>query len=295
LISVVIPVRTGAATETATAAATVSDALAGPADEIVLAVSREDRSARMVEASAEANGRVRAVVLEGRRSVPQLRLAGLLESRGDVVAFTEDHCRLAPGWPEPLAEALQDEQVGVAGGPVPNRRNGSMVDRAIYASRYAAFAPPVAAGDAVALPGTSIAYRRETLDQFLGAEESGLWEHELNLRITAAGLRQVMVPEAWASHGKPYRLGAYCALRMRHGRCYAGRRRDEGASVTQALRAPLLPGLLTARTLRQSAGKVAWSDLAFEAPVLGMIHSAWALGELIGYLRGSGPSCSETD
>lgn len=295
MISVVIPVRFGAQKETATAAATVSDALAGPADEIVLAVSRDDPSARMVQEAAGANERVRAVAAEGRRSVPELRLAGLHASRGDVVAFTEDHCRLAPGWPGPLGEALRDASIGVAGGPVPNGRDGSTVDRAIYASRYAAFAPPVAAGDAVALPGTSIAYRRETLDRFLGVDESGLWEHELNLRITAAGLRQMMVPEAWASHGKPYRLGAYCALRMRHGRCYAGRRRDEGASVTQALRAPLLPALLTARTLRQSAGRGVWGDLALQAPVLGMIHSAWALGELIGYLRGSGPSCSETD
>ena len=125
--------------------------------------------------------------------------------------------------------------------------------------------------------------------------EEGLWEHELNLKISAAGLRQEMAPEAWASHGKPYRFPSYCLLRMRHGRCYAGRRRASGPSVWEAVRTPVLPALLTVRTLRALSSKTTvLESLALFAPTA-MIHTAWALGELIGYLAGSGASCSETD
>ena len=273
---------------------TLGDALRGPADEIVLAVSLEDPTAALADALAT-DPRVRLVRVEGRRSVPQLRAAGYRVSCGDVVAFTEDHCRLAPAWPGSLVDALRDRQVGAAGGPVPNARSGSLVDRAIYASRYASFAPPVQAGPCRSLPGTSIAYRRETLERFFGSGAEGLWEHELNLRIADAGLRQEMVPTAWASHGKRYRFLPYCELRMRHGRCYAGRRAAAGASSLAALRAPLLPGLLTARTLRSMASKTDLSDWIPALPLTAVIHCAWALGELIGYLAGSGPSCSETD
>lgn len=291
MISVVIPVRFAEST----LPTTVADVLAGPADEVVVAVSTTDSTATLVAELAAVDARVRMVRVPDPNSVPQLRLAGYRACRGEIIAFTEDHCRLAPDWPAPLAAALQDRSVGVAGGPVPNSRSGSMTDRAIYASRYAVFAPPVQAGPCAALPGTSIAYRRETLERFLSSDAPGLWEFELNLSIAGGGLTQEMVPEAWASHGKPYRFLPYCALRMRHGRCFAGRRRAAGASVWTALRTPLLPVLLSVRTLRALAAKSGWaSRLALLLPVAA-IHFCWALGELIGYLAGSGRSCSETD
>ena len=150
MISVVIPVRYA---ET-TIEKTLADVLAGPADEVVLAVSSADPSCADVRRLAA--GRVRAVERAGARSVPELRGAGWTATRGDVVAFTEDHCRLAEGWPRPLVDALEDGRVGAAGGPVRNGRTSTLRDRAIYAARYAAFAPPVRAGACPALPGTSI-------------------------------------------------------------------------------------------------------------------------------------------
>jgi len=48
------------------------------------------------------------------RGPHELRLAGLEEARGDVVAITEDHCDVAPDWCAQVLEALARHADAVA-------------------------------------------------------------------------------------------------------------------------------------------------------------------------------------
>lgn len=76
---------------------------------------------RMVERHP---GRIR-VVQEPVLGLSQARNRGIHESRGGVIAFTDDDARAGPGWLRALVEACERPDVACAGGPVVATREGS--------------------------------------------------------------------------------------------------------------------------------------------------------------------------
>jgi Glycosyl transferase family 2 len=63
----------------------------------------------------------------------ELRLLGLTEAGGDIVAITEDHCDVTHDWCERViaAHATRPDVAAVAG-PVTNGANGRLIDRASF-------------------------------------------------------------------------------------------------------------------------------------------------------------------
>jgi hypothetical protein len=232
-------------------------------------------------------------------SVPQLRAHGIRAARGRFVAITEDHCGFAPRWPHSLVAALEDPAVGAAGGAVANGRPGSLVDWAIYFSRYASLMPPIPRRQAAALPGNNACYRRELLQSNRSLFENGFWEHEFHQHLLRQGLRLVQEPDAVVTHRKPYRFWPYCALRFRHGRCFGGMIREGrslGVVAARLLVSPLTPFLLALRSVRAVAAKrTRRREYCLALPLLLICYAAWTAGEVAGYFGGPAEACSQTD
>jgi hypothetical protein len=294
-MSVVIPVRLAGETVARTIGALLDRRIL----EVIAVVSSSDPTAQVLRELKYHCEELVLIEVEGDLSVPQLRAHGIRRARGRLVAITEDHCTFSESWPAALAPALENDLVGAAGGAVINGRCASVIDWAIYFSRYAGFMPPLARGPVGALAGNNACYRRELLESFDALYTEGFWEHEFHRHLIAQGLQLWAEPDALVAHRKPYGFWEYCALRYRHGRCYAGQRRETLSPWSLAWRvilAPLLPLLSALRSLRSVLAKrnhLRQYFLGF--PLLVVLYAAWAAGELSGYLRGPGTTCSETD
>ena len=84
---------------------------------------------------------VRWLAAEPGAGVPRLRRLGLDAARAPVVAFTEDSCRLGPGWVEAWLQAFRDPLVPAATGPVAPAMGDSALDWAVFFCEYAPFLP----------------------------------------------------------------------------------------------------------------------------------------------------------
>ncbi len=294
-MSVVVPVRRAPDT----IVSTMAELLERQGLEIIAVVSKDDPTCLLLQQLRAKHAELVLVEVNGDWSVPQLRARGVRQARGRLVAITEDHCSFSESWPAALAPALDDPTIAAVGGPVVNARRNSILDWAIFFSRYAGAMPPVARGPARTLAGNNSCYRRELIEAHVPLLLDGFWEHEFHEELLRQGLKLWLEPDARVSHGKRYRLAAYCSLRFSHGDCFAGRQREKlsfWALLRRILLSPLVPLLLSLRTARA----VVWKgthvrEWLLAAPLLFLFHAMWALGELTGYVLGPGESCSHTD
>jgi len=120
------------------------------------------------------------------RGPHELRLLGWTEARGDVVAITEDHCDVAPGWCEQVldAHARRPDAVAIAG-PVTNGAPGRLMDRASFFLVHGRNVPEHAGRPADWFPpaGSNVSYKREQI--MCGVQRPG-------------DLELVVTPELWA-------------------------------------------------------------------------------------------------
>ncbi len=296
-ISVVVPLRHARETAVRTLRALLDQCRAHEA-EIIAVVSTGDAT-REVLGQLESEARLRVIEMAGRRSVPQLRGEGVRAARGRLVAITEDHCLFSPGWVDGLIEAHRGRDAAAVGGPVENGRTASALDWAIYFSRYAGSMPPLPRGAARALPGNNACYKREVLEGLAALYAEGFWENDVNRELLARGYVLWLEPELVVTHNKPYRFPPYLALRYRHARCFGGMlaaRLSAGGRLRRIVLSPLIPALLLLRAARAVIAKGRRRrEFLVALPALLLCYLVWFWGELAGYLRGPGDTCSETD
>lgn len=220
-------------------------------------------------------------------SVFRLRSLGIDESRGQVIALTEDHCTAGPGWPRLLCEAVEAGRPAV-GGAVENGRTQSTHDRALFLCEYGVHLPPLAEGATASLTGVNVAYQRERLWSCRAVWAEGFYENEVHDALREAGCALFRVPAVVRSHlafsfheaaAHLYRGG------LRFGAYRAGRK-DWPRRALLLLAAPAVPGLLVVRLLRglferrPQAARAALRDL----PSLFVLYLAWGAGEARGAL-----------
>lgn len=76
--------------------------------------------------------------------VYELRALGAARARGDVVAYTEDHCAVAPDWCERILRAHRERpDVEMIAGAVVNGSEERVIDRANFLMVHAANLPPL--------------------------------------------------------------------------------------------------------------------------------------------------------
>jgi hypothetical protein len=237
---------------------------------------------------------VRLIECPGPKSVFELRAAGILAARGDIVALTSDYCIVPAGWYASIVCAHTTHPDPAIGGAVDNGAVGRVVDWAAYFCEYSRFSNPVPEGGVHDLPGSNVSYKRSALDEWRPEIEPGYRETFLHRRMKAAGCRLWSSPTIVVLYNRRYRFREFLASRFHYGRWFAGTRRMELGRLRQ-LSYPaltlLLPPWLVARIARPVlARRRHLGKFAMALPLVACFVAVGTVGELVGGLFGPGDS-----
>jgi glycosyltransferase involved in cell wall biosynthesis len=178
--------------------------------------------------------RIRVVHVDW-RNASNARNVGLASSLGDIVAFTDDDCEVAPNWVQVLHDEFTDHpDVGYIGGAVvapPSARRGVVstcpaadVIDALYRPEDEHFRAPYG----FYMIGANVAIRRGVAERIgpfdttlgPGTRFPACEEQDYNLRVEAAGIpmlttRRLVVNHTW---GRRYGTRAVLAHHRNYGR-----------------------------------------------------------------------------
>jgi hypothetical protein len=229
--------------------------------------------------------RVEFIRFETQGSVPRMRWDCVPLTTGAIVAALEARCLPEPQWCAKLLQAHSRYPAAPAvGGPVAGSPAAGGWQRALYYCEYARHAPPAVDGPVPDLSSANLSYKRTALDGAVDFLRSGQWEGALHQRWRAAGL-ELIACSATVAFENTMRFRDTLRQRFWYARQYAAHRTSR-AKWRYALLCPALPALLTWRTIAAARRHGLIKHLA---PVLGWVtflHTAWALGEFVGYLAG---------
>ena len=296
------PPKTSVVIASHNAGAVVADCLAAlmaqvdsEAAEVIVADSSSDGTADLVR---DRFPDVHLLHFSKPLTIPQLRGAGIAKARGEIVAILDPYCLVSDGWLTRLRSIHEERAELVIGGAVELDGAGqqSLVTWATFLSEYDAFVPPLGAGPASELTGNNLAYKRQALGDVEALERAGFWKTFLNKGLQANGHQLWADPSLLVRLRKTIPFGEFLRSRYHHGRCFGAMRLAEDRRLERWLRAfsvPLLPALGLFRQARRFWPKRRHrTKFAMALPLLLLFHLSWAWGELWGYLRGPGRSCS---
>lgn len=263
--------------------------------EIIVADSSTDGTADLVRARFPD---VRLLRFSAPFTIPRLRGEAIAAARGEIVAILDPYCVVADGWMSQLLLQARgaDRVIGGAVELDPSCAT-TLLRWATYLCEYAAFMPPLPEGPSDELTGNNIAYPRSVLGESADLAHTGFWKAFANWRLRKAGHQLWNASSLVVRLNKPIPFAEFLRSRYHHGRCFAAMR-VAGAVRTErwsrVLTVPLLPGLALWRQARSFWPKQRRrATFVLASPLLLLLHSTWAWGELWGYLRGPGRSCAQ--
>ncbi len=233
-----------------------------------------------------------------RLTIPELRARGISQATGDITAITEDHCNASENWFEEILKA-HDSEFEAVGGTVINGSVDRLTDWAVYLCEYSHVMPPIPSGEVEGIAGNNASYKREVLDQVDESIKRNYWEFFLHEELKRAGVKFLSVPTLIVYHKKEFGFLYFLAQRFHYSRSFAGMRRSKAGTSMRflyVLFSPFLPFLLTWRIARQVFGKKRhMKQFLLSVPLLLVFMVSYALGELVGYLFGSGQSLAKVE
>jgi hypothetical protein len=227
------------------------------------------------------------------RGPHELRLLGLMEARGDVVAITEDHCDVAPDWCEQVldAHARHPEAVAIAG-PVTNGAAGRLMDRASFFLVHGRNVPENAGrpGDWFPPAGSNVSYKREQI--MCSVQRPGDLELVVTPQLWAQGLlgfdEKVVV-----AHSQSLGIAEHLRNHFHSGRSHAGLVVARGRPVRR--RALVRDAVALPRRLVGATLEVGRAVPRYRAEIRRLVPaiSVLATAATAGYLAGiAGPGSS---
>jgi hypothetical protein len=138
------------------------------------------------------------------------------------------------------------------------------------------------------IAGDNAAYRRDRIPSGAWSRTSGFWELDVNREIVESGESILWNENMSADFGSSFPLETLLKHRFEHGRLFGKARVSRGERpVAIALKAPLVPAAMMARTARRIAARREYrSRFATALPALFAMATAWATGEAAGAIEG---------
>jgi hypothetical protein len=217
-----------------------------------------------------------------------LRTIGLRAARSDFIALTEDHAHAAPNWCAGMVDALLHDPDAAAVGGAVECDSPSALNWAVWFCDFGRYQNPLPDGPAVFVSDSNVTYRRSALDRVRDAWQGDYHETAVHEAMVAAGLtlRTTSAVVVWQAR-TGLRWSTALVERFVWARSFAGTRAKLAPSRRWVLAAlsPLLPAVMTWRVVQitRVRGRHT-SRLVGVLPHVVVLQSAWAVGELVGYL-----------
>jgi Glycosyl transferase family 2 len=163
------------------------------------------------------------------RGPHELRLHGLTEARGDVVAITEDHCDAAPDWwQQVLAAHPRHPDVVAVAGPITNGSTRHLMDRASFFLVHGQNLPGHASRPHDWFPpsGSNASYKRDRIDPLV--QRPGDLELVVVPQLWAQGLL-VLDERVVVAHSQSLGAAEHVINHFHAGRSHAGLVAERGA------------------------------------------------------------------
>lgn len=234
--------------------------------------------------------RPRIVRARGRDGPAARRAHGVRESRGTLVAVTEDHCVPDSGWCAAIREAHHAPHAAI-GGPVDKYEPDGSLGWALYLCDYGRYMSPVTEGPASYLTDCNVSYKRAALEAVADVWREEFHETAVHWALTGRGETLWLSPAVRVREQRRRSLGSALRERYAHGRIFAGTRIQglpAGRRATLAALSPALPFVIAQRAVRNGArgGRVFRAVTAL--PAIIATGMSWSLGEFVGYVTGRG-------
>jgi hypothetical protein len=228
-------------------------------------------------------------------SIPRARVPGVRRARAHFVALGETHSFPLHGWAEALL-AAHARGWDVVGPAVTNANPSRMLSWANLLLDYGRWLEPSEPREMDDLPGHNSSYRREILAGFSDHQLIRLLESdtELHRELRTRGYRLLLDSAARLAHTNVTRWASTFRERFSAGRRFASARAQQFSlrrRLVYVLGSPLIPFIRLPRILRDIRGSGRAGDLlpGVLAPLCVCLVVS-ALGELAGYVAGSGSS-----
>ena len=235
--------------------------------------------------------------LGNRPSVPELRMLGVIQAQGDIIAVIEEHCVAPHDWIEVILNSFQNGDAAI-GGPILDNNFDRIRDWVVYFTEYHNYLPPWAEGERYMLNGANIAYNRESLLKHKDILDSGYWEIVLHPQLAKEGLFRA-VQDMGVYHTGPFDYRYYLGQRYLLSRVWGGTQKESvsfAKRLVYLLAAPVFPFLLLGRIANRvfmSRQRVGQFLLAI--PLLVPVVVAYVFGEWLGYLVGVGDALERVE
>jgi len=225
----------------------------------------------------------------------QLRAALLRRVSGEIVAVTEDHCRVGQDWCRQIIRAhARWPDAAVIGGVVENGATHRIIDWASFFVANGGSLPPVPNGvhRKVALQAT-VSYKRRVVPT--DYPQWGYMEWMLNQDLRHRGELLVSDDCIRVSHVQSFSLTQACAIHYHDSRSVAAFRSSRIGLLERALRlgvaGTVMAPLLLARSVLPILGKrrhLGW--LAASLPPMALLCLCRSVGAFVGFAAGPGDS-----
>lgn len=227
-------------------------------------------------------------------SVSQLRSLGLVHSQGNIIAFTEDHCKVAHDWCDQIIK-LHDRYPNAAaiGGVIENGATGSVLDWIHFMIANGPFMKPIKAGETKYLSGqANVSFKRKFLP--LETSDMGIVQMFFNRDLLRRGLNLRMDNRLVVWHIQSLGFSGTCRMHFHTGRNIAGFRIQQLSRFGRMLRllsCIILPFFLVLRTLFTVFKKRRHRSILIKGlPILFLLAICHTTGECLGYISGPGNS-----
>ena len=228
-------------------------------------------------------------------SVFQLRSVGYDESRGDIVAMTEDHCRPTPGWCRRILEIhAEHPEAAAIGGALENGTPDNLIDWAAFVVTQAPFVAPLPNGPVSRTTGASnVSLKRRAVERLPSHPEFGTIELFDMGEVVAEGEVLYQDDSLVVLHDQSMGIIGTSSVEFHNGRTIGGFRRSvmDGRDWLRVATAGVLPVYRSARAIRQASRKrVPRRSLFGAVPLIFWLEYCTSAGELLGYATGPGDS-----
>lgn len=253
-----------------------------------------DGSGRPAPDAREVGGRVEWIQQDG-ASVFELSHVSYAAARAPIVAITEDHCTVRPGWCAGILRAHEEYPDAVAiGGAIENGSPDTRIDWASYYITQGPFQAPLANGPAERIATeANLSFKRAALESI--DHQPGLGSIILLylMSLRAGGSILVNDDRLVVDHFQSLPFGETSAIHFHNGRTIAAFRRTQvrGRELVRILALPVLPAYRSWRTIRIGLAKGRHRRALVDA-IGGIVWLEYchAAGELLGYATGAGRS-----